>query len=173
MKARHRTARITREGAAAVCRPGVSLSGRSRGCSVTAARVIITRAAAPHGNAANPHHHHPADASSAGHDPARGIVPAPPRIIVARAGDAAFDAEILRYAEGRTRNALDRFAAVRVVEIVLGGRLTGEASCRLRLTIANRPTICVGHTSHAILHAIDVAVETAAHIIAGQVEERD
>lgn len=115
----------------------------------------------------------PANPSATGCGPARGTVPCPPAsVVVRRGGSLRLDPEFVRCAEGRTLEAFRRFADVRAVEIILGGSVTGEITCRLHITFTGSSPVIVGHSGAAILHAIDTAVETAAHIVALQTSRR-
>ncbi len=111
----------------------------------------------------------PAESAASGYGAARGSAPAPPaRTVVGVAGNLRLEAEVLRYAEVQAREALAHFPGVQSIDILLGTGAAGETTCRLEVSFVAAPSILVGHSGPAILHAIDTAVETAAHIVAAQ-----
>lgn len=83
-------------------------------------------------------------------------------------GDVAVDPELVRYAAVRADRALRQFPELRSVELSLAQDGNGSTLCRLRIFLGKRPLVCVGHSAPAMLHAIDTAIETAAHLVAAR-----
>lgn len=111
---------------------------------------------------------HPSDPSASRCGPARGTAPRLPRVVARASRNLVIDEEMLRYAERRAGDALRSFTGIDAIVILLGGRGAGETTCRLDVTFAGGASVSVGHSGAAILHAIDVAVETTTHILASR-----